>query len=175
MTGGPHLLDPRRDMHFRVPPVYNPETDRTYPFRTFTRDVGIWCVMTDLNPMQQRIAIIARLQGQARETADTLTPQEVAAGVERNGERIDPVLLLMGLLAQRFDPFDDEARNEAMVATWTLKRKPGEQIDVPIPRFEALRQRAVKEGHYNMSVHRGMGIYALKGVPFVTYTADSVS
>ena len=35
LPGGHTPLDPRRDMHSRIPPVYNPETDRQYSFRRY--------------------------------------------------------------------------------------------------------------------------------------------
>ena len=48
LPGGHIPLDPRRDMHHRIPPVYNPETERSYSWRDYVRDIGIWCIMTDL-------------------------------------------------------------------------------------------------------------------------------
>ena len=77
-------------------------------------------MMTDLAPHQQCAAITVRLQGQAREIADTLTPMEVASGIVRDGVYVDPVSNLRALLATRFAPYEDEERNEAMLAAWSF-------------------------------------------------------
>ena len=60
-------------------------------------DVGLWCVLTDLQPHHQAAALVTRLQGQAREIANALTPRELAAGILRDGVYYDPVSHLMGL------------------------------------------------------------------------------
>ena len=67
----------------------NPETDRSYSFKQYTRDIGIWYIMANLVPHKQSAAEISRLQGQAREIASTLTAAEVAAGVYRDGIYIE--------------------------------------------------------------------------------------
>ena len=147
------MLDPRRDMHHQIPHVYNPETDRAYSFRRYVPDIGLWGMMTDLSPHQQCAAIITRLQGQAREIANLIPAHEVAAGIlTPDGQHVDPVSNLMGRLAQRFAPFEDEERNEAMLQVWNFARKPHENIDSLTSRFEELRYRAAREGHYATSI-----------------------
>ena len=47
---GTMMAAPDRDVHYRVPPSYNPETETNYSFMRFLSDVGIWCVLTDLSP-----------------------------------------------------------------------------------------------------------------------------
>ena len=80
-------------------------------------------MMTDLAPHQQCAPIIVRLQGQAREIANTLTPMEIAMGAVRDGAYIDPVSNLLFLLASRFAPFEDEERNEVMFSVWEIQQK----------------------------------------------------
>ena len=102
------MLNKLRDMHRIIPPVYNPETDRTYRGRQDVQDVGIWSMMTDLAPHQQAATLIARLQGHARELALLLPAHEVAAGrLLPDGKYVDPVSNLLAKLAQRFAPFED--------------------------------------------------------------------
>ena len=36
------MLDPRRDMHSRIPPVYNPETNSEYSFKRYLEDIEVW-------------------------------------------------------------------------------------------------------------------------------------
>ena len=153
IPGGNIMLNQLRDMRRRVPPVYNPETDRTYRFRQYVQDVGIWSMMTDLAPHQQAAALIARLQGHARELALLLPAHEVAAGrIAPDGSYIDPVSNLLAKLAQRFAPFEDEERNESMLRVWNFARRPHEDIDSLLSRFEELRYKAAREGHYTMSI-----------------------
>ena len=147
------MLNPLRDMHHRAPPVYNPETDRTYRFRQYVQDIGIWSMMTDLSPHQQAAAIISRLQGHAREIALLIPAHEMAAGrLLPDGTYIDPVSNLMEKLAQRFASFEDEERNEAMLKVWNFMRRPNEDIDSLLSRFEELRFKAAREGRYAMSI-----------------------
>ena len=57
LPGGHTMLDPRRDTHHRIPPVYKTETDRVYSFRRYVEDIGVWSMMTDLVAHQQCAAI----------------------------------------------------------------------------------------------------------------------
>ena len=153
LPGGNSLLDPRRDMHHRIPPVYNPETDRQYPFRRYLQDVGLWSLMTDLPQYQQCATLISRLQGQAREVAALIPTIDIAVGVTlEDGSHVDPVSNLLTHLSQRFSAFPGEERNEAMMKVWTFTRHPHESIDSLLSRFEELRYRAAREGHYMMSI-----------------------
>ena len=153
LPGGHVPLDPRRDMHSRVPPVYNPETDRSYSFRMYLHDVGMWCMLTDMPAHQQAVAIAARLQGQAREIAQLIPVEQLAAGVVLDdGTYVDPVSNLLAYLTQRFAAYPEEERNEAMMEVWHFSRKHIENIDSLVSRFRELRLRAAREGHYLMSV-----------------------
>ena len=153
LPGGHSQLDPRRDVHHRIPPVYNPETDRQYPFRRYLEDVGLWSMMTDLPPYQQCATLISRLQGQAREVAALIPTIDVAVGVTlEDGSYVDPVSNLMAHLSQRFSAYPDEERNEAMMQVWQFTRRPHESTDSLLSRFEELRYRAAREGHYVMSI-----------------------
>ena len=78
------------------------------------------------------------------------------------------------MLAERFDQFENEARNQAMLETWAFRRMPNESVDEPIPRFETLRTRAVTEGHYNMSIE-GWSNMRLQECPLVADTTDPIS
>ena len=165
LPGGHTPLDPCRDMHHRISPVYNPETERSYTWRDYVRDIGIWCMMTDLQPHQQCAALISRLQGHAREIAQLIPARDIALGVFlEDGTYVDPVSNLMAQLSSRFAPYEDEERNEAMMQVWTFRRKHNESIDSLLSRFEELRYRAAREGHYIMSIE-GWSMRLLQNCP----------
>ena len=125
LPGGQIGLDPRRDMHHRIPPVYNPETERQYPLRRYIADVGMWCLTTDLGLHQQAPAIFQRLQGQAREVAMLIPLQDLVGGVtDQNGNYVDPVSNLLAHLVHRFGTYPDEDRNEAVMQVWKFSRIP---------------------------------------------------
>ena len=153
LPGGHSMLDPRRDMHGRIPPVYNPETNSEYSFKKYLEDIEVWVVMTDLPMFQQAVTMVSRLQGQAREVAALIPMTELVAGVTlQNGDYVDPVSNLLAHLAQRFGALPEEERNEAMMQVWTFSRRPHENVDSFLSRFAELRYRAAREGHYMMSV-----------------------
>ena len=153
LPGGQPPLDPRRDMHGRIPPVYNPETDRNYPFRNYVEDVGLWTMMTELPAHQMAPTLVARLQGEAREVASQIPTEQLVAGVIlQDGSYVDPVSNLIAYLGQRFAAYPEEERNEAMLRVWHFARKPSEGVDSVVSRFRELRLRAAREGHYIMSV-----------------------
>ena len=159
------MLDPRRDMHSRIPPVYNPETNREYPFRRYIEDVGIWRIMTDLPAYQQAVTLVSQLQGQAREVAALIPTADLVAGITLpDGTYVDPVSNLLTQLSLRFGAFPDEERNEAMMQMWSFERRPHENIDSFLSRFIELRYRAAREGHYLMSIE-GWAYLLLRQLP----------
>ena len=137
MLGGPHGMT-QRDIHYRIPPVCNPETVNSHRFQTFVSDVGLGRVLADLGPHQQAAALAARLQGGAREIANAFTPQEltIVVVVVPNGVHFDPLSNLLGLLVGRYAPLEDEARFQTWTDMWNFTKRHGETINSLIPRYE---------------------------------------
>ena len=80
-NGNPSLSS--SSFNYRVPPAWGPECERhnpPYRFRAWETDVRLWSTLTDLEPAQQAAAVVMRLSGQARETARTMTPEELDLG-----------------------------------------------------------------------------------------------
>ena len=71
-------------------------------FRQWSQEIGLWILLTDLQPPQQVAAIILRLGGTAREAVNHLTPQDIANGGLIEGVQHGPVEFLMLNLANYF-------------------------------------------------------------------------
>jgi hypothetical protein len=130
----------------REPPYWAPGDELRRPFRDWVQDLVLWTIRTDLQPAQQCAAIIQRLGGAARELARTLTPAEVFAGGDINGQQVDPVTYLLHGLTVRFAPLDDEGRLRAANELLTFSRRQGENVDDLVSRFEVVRARAQMDG-----------------------------
>ena len=59
----------------RVPPMWSPETETQYSFRSYMTDLSLWIMLTDLQPPQQASAIVMRLGGAARDMARLIPPK----------------------------------------------------------------------------------------------------
>ena len=149
---GAGALGGRENSNYRVPPTWSPEGEHNYSFRAYMTDISLWIMLTDLQPHQQCAAIIMRLGGAAREMARMITPQEMAAGGVRNGVHVDPVTYLLGALHLRFGALEEESRLTVMTDMLAFSRKPGENINNLLARYETVRQRAAIEGQFVMSV-----------------------
>ena len=84
-----------RDVNYRVPPSWNPESDRSYSLRAYMTDVSLWIMLADLQPHQQCAALISRLGGAVRDMGRMITPLEIMRGGVRNGVQMDPVAYLL--------------------------------------------------------------------------------
>ncbi len=100
---------------------------------------------TDLQPYQQCAAIVTRLEGAARETARTISPQEILTGGIRSGLQLDPVTYLLASLQERFAAVGEEARLACATEMLAFSRRPGESINTLLARFEIACQRAVPQ------------------------------
>ncbi|CAK9099803.1 unnamed protein product [Durusdinium trenchii] len=129
----------------RLPPRYDP-SDPSQTFRTWSQDLMLWSISSELQPHQQAAMIISQLSGPARELARSITPQEVFQGGVHNGNHLDPVSYLAQGLASRFAPLDDETRLRAAQDLLAFQRRQGETVDALITRFELTRSRARNDG-----------------------------
>ena len=64
----------------RIPPSWNPQSERTYSFRKFRLDLELWVAATDMDVIRQGPAIAIRLEGDARQLAHEIGVQELASG-----------------------------------------------------------------------------------------------
>ena len=119
-------------------------------------DIALWIMLTDLQPHQQCAAIVMRLGGAAREMARMLTPHEMMHGGpphhNPHGPPVDPVTFLLGALHQRFSALEEESRLTCTMELMAFARKPGENVNSLLSRYETVRQRAALEGQFVMSV-----------------------
>ena len=139
------------DFNFRVPPAWAPENEHHYSFRAWCQDLQLWLMLTDLQPAQQAAAIVMRLGGAARELVRSITPDEIMNGGIVNGMPVDPVTYIVAGLQNRFALLDDEHCLAAMTQLLAFSRRHGESIKGTLARYEVVRQRAAREGHFVMS------------------------
>ena len=141
-----------RDFNYRIPPAWSPEHENSYSFRAYLTDISIWVMLTDLQPHQQCAAIVMRLGGAAREMAIMVSPQEMMMGGVQNGNQVDPVTYILTALHARFSALEEESRLTCMTEMLAFARRPGENINALLARYETVRQRANVEGQFVMSV-----------------------
>ena len=143
-----------RDFNYRIPPAWSPEQEHVYSFRAYMTDISQWIMLTDLQPHQQAAALVMRLGGSAREMARMISPQELYHGgaLEPGGEIVDPVTYLLGSLHARFSALEEESSLTAMTEMLAFARKPGENVNSLLARYETVRQRAALEGQFVMTV-----------------------
>ena len=96
-----------------------------------------------------------------------ISPQEIMTGGWRDGRLLDPVTYLLGALQLRFANLEEETRLQSMTEMLAFSRRPGENINALLARYEVVRQRAANEGHFVMSIEgcalqilRAVGIHA---------------
>ena len=118
-----------------------------YPFRKYVRDLGLWCVTTDLEESRQAGAVAMRLSGLAKEIAGTIPPMTL-----RDGDGVRTGLqVLIAELMPRFHPLPDEVQIRSITDFMGFHRKRDELADDAIHRFELLRTRAQTDGGFGSS------------------------
>ena len=110
----------------RVPPGWDPADERTYSFRAWMTDIGLWSYVTDMTPPQQAAAIVLVLGGSAREHARALPPAQLLQGGIVNGQQVDPVTFLLASLRTRYGALEEEHRLAIITEFTGLTRGPGE-------------------------------------------------
>ena len=76
----------------------------------------------------------------------------MAMGGMINGQQLDPVTYLLAGLQARFAALAEESRLKSMTEIMAFARKPGENINALLARYEIVRQRAAIEGQFVMSI-----------------------
>ena len=143
-------------MNSKVPPSWSPERDRQYPLRTWTQDVRLWALGTDIDPLKQGPVVAARIAGTAKELIRELDPNILAHGAafpDENGNIVQFTGLeaLVRALSRRYAPLAQELEVFCIAEILQFQRKPGEDTDGVISRFELTRTKAVNGAGFDMS------------------------
>eukprot|EP00974_Lingulodinium_polyedra_P021997 2122856-Lingulodinium_polyedra.AAC.1 len=75
-----------------------------------------------------------------------ISPQEMMNGGFTNGVQVDPVTYLLGALHARFSALEEKSRLACMLELLAFSRRPGENINGLLARYDAVRQCAAFEG-----------------------------
>ena len=135
------------------PPSWGPEMARSYPFRTYARDVLIWSVaVADWDPSRKAAALCMKLTGAALSFSRQLPPAALIQGGRVNGVAMDPLTYLIHSLSERFGMLGEESIIGSMSDLMTFQRQRGEDIDTLLTRFDEIRQRARDQGIMIMNV-----------------------
>ena len=141
----------------RIPPSWNPQSERVYSFRKFRLDLELWVAATDMDANRQGPAIAMRLGGDARQLAHEIGVQELAQGrarLDANGqvEQITGVQVLLEALAVRYAPLQQEEQLAAIAAIMGFRRLQGESTDDICARFSLVTQRSVEVGGVDLPI-----------------------
>ena len=141
-----------RGSDHRAAPAWGPEGERQYSFRAYIVDLMHWVMVSDYQPHQQAASILRSLTGAAREITRTVTGPEIMNGGIHNGVAYDPVGYIIAGLRSRFGQLDEETRMSAMNEMLAFARRPGENINMILSRYDLVRGRARNEGQFVMAV-----------------------
>lgn len=127
--------------------MWGPETDSTYPLRTYLRDLRLWSYAADVE--RQRLAPLAclRLTGQAKELAREFDPDILANGrLLADGTRQPGIEYMMNALNARFGVLAQELQIHVLREVLQFHRKSQESVDEALSRFALLLHRADEGG-----------------------------
>ena len=140
----------------KVPPSWTPERDRQYPLRTWTQDIRLWAMGTDVDVQRQGPVVAMRIGGTARELVRELDVQVLAQGMmlaDANGQLVQTTGLecLIRALHRRYAPLSQELEIHCLSEILLFRRHPGEDTDAVISRFELARDKALAGAGFDMS------------------------
>ena len=137
----------------RMPPSWDPAMQHRYSFRSWTQDLLIWSIATEMDPARKAALVVMSLRGTAQEYARAIPPQALIQGGHINGVAVDALTFLMHALAERFAALGDELRLTSLTDMFGFERSsPFEKIDELLTRFDITRQRAQEYGQLVISV-----------------------
>ena len=64
----------------KIPPYWSNENKHQYTLRQYAQDLTFWCMITDLYPHQQAVAVISRLGGSAGDMCRGMSMEELTVG-----------------------------------------------------------------------------------------------
>lgn len=139
----------------KVPPSWDPSSDRHYPFRHYVTDVRLWSAATDLPEARQGAAAALRLTGAAKLLVREFDPQTLvngmdvldpAGGFDQNGNpaiiHLNGLDVLLRELSNRYAPLEQETQIHAISELFAFKRMQGENTDDLISRYVIVHARA---------------------------------
>ena len=143
-------------MNSKVPPSWAPEKDRQYPLRTWISDVRLWALGTDVDLNRQGPVVAARIAGTAKELIRELDPNILALGAVFQDAQGNPVQhtgleSLIRALSRRYAPLAQELEVFCIAEILQFQRKPGEDTDGVISRYELTRVKAMNGAGFDMS------------------------
>ena len=149
------------DMHLgiansKVPPSWSPERDKQYPLRTWTQDIRLWSMGTDVDVFRQGPVAAMRVGGTARELIRELDVQVLAQGMMLADDQGNPVQTsglecLVRALHRRYAPLAQELEIHCLAEILLFRRQPGEDTDGVLARFELARDKALNGAGFDMS------------------------
>jgi len=128
-----------------------------YPFRKFIKDLILWSAGAEVPAQNQGPIVVPQLQGEARNLANA-----ISLDVLIHGENADwndgqglchhaGLHVLIRRLAERFGELEIETVIRTLIEFFSFSRKPGEDIDTAITRFDILFTNANDHAHMSVS------------------------
>ena len=136
----------------RTPNAWGPEMEPQYAFRSWSRDILLWSIASDLEPSRKAASVMLQLRGAAKEVARQIPPQAIVQGGIINSTPVDPLTFLMHSLQERFGNLGEEVRIQAVTELMGFSRKGQESIDALLVRFDSVRARSAEQGGAIISI-----------------------
>ena len=137
----------------RMPPSWDPAHQSRYSFRSWTQDLLVWSIATEMDPSRKAALVVMALRGTAQAFARSIPPQALITGGQINGVVVDPLTFLLHALSERFAALGDEIRLTSLTDMLGFERSsPYEQVDELMARFDLVRSRAQEFGQLVISV-----------------------
>ena len=149
----------------KVPPAWSIERNHVYSLRTWISDLILWASATDIEVARQGPIAAMQITGSAKELVRELAPDQLAQGVidQNTGQHVTGLMLLVRMLAQRYNPLDGEAQTRAVSDFLNFHRMPQESIDAFLVRYDVLRNRATMRGGLGLN-HQGLAWLLLRAL-----------
>ena len=143
-------------MNSKVPPAWAPEKDKQYPLRTWTQDIRLWALGTDVDVLRQGPVAAGRILGTAKDLIRELDPNVLSQGGIFADENQNPVQFtglecLIRALSRRYGPLAQELEIFCIGEILMFRRQPQEDVDSCVSRFELVRTKALNGAGFDMS------------------------
>ena len=140
----------------KIPPAWSPERDRQYPLRTWTQDVRLWSVGTDVEVIKQGAVCAMRIGGSAKELIRELDVNILANGmvqpdVNGNPVQVTGLEMLIRALERRYGPLAQELEVHCISEILQFRRNVSEDTDSVVNRFNLTRDKALNGAGFDMS------------------------
>ena len=129
-----------------MPPYWEPNDERQYPFDMWYADIETWCVIADIAVEKHAATIGLGLGGTAKDMFRQIPAATLRGGVTdvTTGHHESGMELLMRELRGRYGKLSLETSMHALVQMLKFQRRNGERFDEANSRFENIRIRCNK-------------------------------